>query len=211
MNQRALVLPAVSLALVAGLLGVQTANGGGDFVPARAADPCVPRVVTAASTTSIDALGEVLVLYGIDAAACRIGVSREQLVLTLGIGTDHTEALYSELRAGLLDAVERMKRENLLPPASALADEALADADLNRFLQAAIRALPDRVVDAALKTDDVLRRAITDLDLRRLLDDLDQPNQLQQQISAAVTQAVKDSLTARLRSIVPDLPDLPGF
>ncbi|WP_019875075.1 hypothetical protein [Sporichthya polymorpha] len=211
MNQRALVLPAVSLALVAGLLGVQTANGGGDFVPARAADPCVPRVVTAASTTSIDALGEVLVLYGIDATACRIGVSREQLVLTLGIGTDHTEALYSELRAGLLDAVERMKRENLLPPASALADEALADADLNRFLQAAIRALPDRVVDAALKTDDVLRRAITDLDLRRLLDDLDQPNQLQQQISAAVTQAVKDSLTARLRSIVPDLPDLPGF
>ncbi len=211
MNQRALVLPAVSLALVAGLLGVQTANGGGDFVPARAADPCVPRVVTAASTTSIDALGEVLVLYGIDAAACRIGVSREQLVLTLGIGTDHTEALYSELRAGLLDAVERMKRENLLPPASALADEALADADLNRFLQAAIRALPDRVVDAALKTDDVLRRAITDLDLRRLLDDLDQPNQLQQQISAAVTQAVKDSLTARLRSIVPDLPGLPGF
>lgn len=206
MNRRALVLPAVALALVAGLLGVQTANGGGDFVPARAADPCVPRVVTAASTTSIDALGEVLVLYGIDAAACRIGVSREQLVLTLGIGSDHTEALYSELRAGLLDAVERMKRENLLPPASALADEALADADLNRFLQAAIRALPDRVVDAALKTDDVLRRAITDLDLRRLLDDLDQPNRLQQQISAAVTQAVKDSLTARLRSIVPDLP-----
>ncbi|GAA0622339.1 hypothetical protein GCM10009547_26500 [Sporichthya brevicatena] len=208
MNQRALVLPAVSVALVAGLLGVQTANGGGDFVPARAADPCVPRVVTAASTTSIEALGEVLVLYGIDGAACRIGVSREQLVLTLGVGTDHTEALYAELRAGLLDAVERMKRENLLPPASALADEALADADLNRFLKAAIRALPDRVVDAALKTDDVLRRAITDLDLRRLLDDLDQPNRLQQQISAAVTQAVKDSLTDRLRSIVPDLPGL---
>lgn len=203
MNRRALVLPAVSIALVAGLLGVQTANGGGDFVPVRAADPCIPRVVSAASTKSLDALGEVLVLYAIDGAACRIGVTREQLVLSLGLGSDHSEPLIDELRAGLLGAVDRMETEGLLPPASALADEALADADLNRFLKAAIRALPDRAIDAALETGDVLRRAITDLDLRRLLEDLQNPDRLQRQISEAVTEAVKDTLLDRLRAVVP--------
>ena len=56
------------------------------------------------------------------------------------------------------------------------------------------------VVDAALKTDDVLTRAITDLDLRTLLANLDDQGDLNQQVQAAVTQAVKDSLVAASRT-----------
>lgn len=205
MSVRALVLPTVALALVAGVLGVQRANGGGDFAPARTADPCLPRLVTAASTTSIDALGEVLVLYGLDGAACRLGRSREALVLELALPGERTDAQIDALRGGLLDAVGRMKAQDQLPAAADLADEALAGADLNPFLKRAIRALPDGLVNGALRTDDVLRRAVTDLDLRALLAELADPVKLQTRISAAVTEAVKDSLRARLRSLVPGL------
>ncbi len=61
-----------------------------------------------------------------------------------------------------------MQDDGSLPPASELVDEALESADLNDFVKTLIRALPDSVVDAALKTDDVLTRAIEDLDLRTL-------------------------------------------
>ena len=96
-----------------------------------------------------------------------------------------------------------MKDDGSLPPASDLVDEALDNADLNGFLEAAIRALPDSVINAALKTDDVLIRTINDLDLRSILANLDNQDDLNQQINAAVTQAVKDSLVARLRDLLP--------
>ncbi len=95
-----------------------------------------------------------------------------------------------------------MKAAGTLPPASDLVDEALDSTDLNSFVKATIRALPDSVVDAALKTDDVLTRTIDDLDLRTLLANLDDEQSLTQQLDAAVTQAVKDSLTARLRDLL---------
>jgi hypothetical protein len=95
-----------------------------------------------------------------------------------------------------------MEEEGTLPPASELVDEALDNADLNSFLEAAIRALPDSVVDAALKTDDVLTRAIDDLDLRELLENVDDEDELNQQIEAAVTEAVKDSLVDRLTGLL---------
>ena len=58
------------------------------------------------------------------------------------------------------------------------------------------------MIDAALKTDDVLVRTINDLDLRRVLANLDNEQDLYQQINAAVTQAVKDSLVDRLRDLL---------
>lgn len=200
-----MVLPAVALALVAGVAGVQAANGGGDFAPAHPADPCAPRDVAAVSTDRIAALGERLVFLGLDGAACKLGTSREALVLELALPGTRTDAEIDALHSGLLGAVDRMKADGSLPPASDLADEAVAQAGLNFFVKAAIRALPDSVINAALKTDDVLRRAIDGLDLRKLLANLDDPSQLQSQISAAVTQAAKDSLRDRLASLVPGL------
>jgi hypothetical protein len=194
-------LPAVALVLVSGVLGVQLANGGGSFEPLRPADPCVARTVVSQSE-GIDALTERLVLLGIDGAACILQVSREALTLELAQPGTRTDAEIDALREGLLGAVQRMKDDGSLPPASELVDEALDNADLNGFLEAAIRALPDSVINAALKTDDVLTRAIEGLDLRTILENIDDQQALDQQMEAAVTQAVKDSLVARLRDLV---------
>jgi hypothetical protein len=201
-NVRAALLPAVAVALVGGLLGVQVANGGGDFVPARSADPCAARVV-APLATGIEALTERVVLLGLDGAACRLGISREALVLKLATNRGRSPADIRALRAGLLGAVDRMKADGSLPPASDLADEALDNADLPGFVKALIGALPDSLLNSALKTDDILKRTINGLDLRALLADLNDPADLNRRINDAVTQAVKDSLVARLRDLLP--------
>jgi len=150
----------------------------------------------------MDGLTERLVLLGIDDAACTLGVSREALTLELAQPGPRTDEEIDALRGGLLSAVDRMQEDGSLPLASELVDEALDNADLNDFLKTVIRALPDSVIDAAVKTDDVLVRAINDLDLRTLLANLDDQNDLNAQVNAAVTQAVKDSLLARLDDLV---------
>jgi hypothetical protein len=194
-------MPVVALVLVSSVLGVQLASGGGSFEPLRPADPCVARTVTS-QADGMDGLTERLVLLGIDGAACRLHISREALTLELAQPGPRTDAQVDALREGLLSAVERMKADGSLPPASDLVDEALDNADLNRFLEIAIRALPASVIDAALKTDDVLTRTIDDLDLRSVLASLDNEQDLYDQINAAVEQAVKDSLVARLRDLL---------
>jgi hypothetical protein len=198
---RAAGLPAVALVLVIGVLGVQLANGGGAFEPTQPADPCAGRTVTSQSE-GIEGLTERLVLLGVDAAACDLGVSREALTLRLARSGTRTDAEIEALRAGLLAAVRQMEDDGSLPPASDLVDEALDSADLNGFLEAVVRALPDSVVDSALKTDDVLTRAIEDLDLRTLLTNLDDPDDLNEQVESAVTRAVKESLAHRLRDLL---------
>jgi hypothetical protein len=194
-------MPVVALVLVSGVLGVQLANGGGSFEQLHPADPCVERTVVSQSE-GIDALTERLVLLGIDGAACILQVSREALTLELAQSGTPTDAQVDALREGLLGAVQRMKEDGSLPPMSDLVDEAMDNADLNGFLEAAIRALPDSVVNAALKTDDVLTRAIEGLDLRSILENLDDQQALDEQMEAAITQAVKDSLVDRLRDLV---------
>ena len=194
-------LPAVALALVGGVLGVQLAHGGGTFEPLKSADPCVARQVTT-QAQGIDGLTERLVLLGIDGAACRLDVSREALTLELAQPGERTDAQVDALRAGLHAAVRRLKDDGTLPKISSLVDEALDNADLNRFLEAAIKALPDSLIDSALKTDDVLDRAIDDLDLREILENLDDQNGLNDQMEAAMTKAVKDSLMDRLSDLI---------
>jgi hypothetical protein len=192
-NRRAVLLPVVAVLLVSAVLGVQLAHGGGDFTPARAADPCAARPVTTVST-GIDGLGERLVPIGLDEAACRLHVSREAFILDLAQPEKRTTAHLAALRAGLRAAVSRMKK---------LADEALDDADLPFLVKAGIRLLPDSVIDAGLKTDDVLRRTIDKLDLRKLLADMDDPDAISAQMRKAVNDAVKESLVARLRDLLP--------
>jgi hypothetical protein len=198
---RAVGLPLVALVLVAGVLGVQVAQGGGDFAPLRPADPCAERTVTSRAD-GIDGLTERLVLLGVDDAACTLGVSREALTLELAQPGERSDAEIDAVRQGLLSAVQQMKDDGTLPPASDLLDEALDAAELNGLLEAAIRAVPDPVVDSALETDDVLTRAVEDLDLRALLANLDDPDELDAQLQAAVTEAVKDALLARLRDLL---------
>ena len=198
---RAAALPVIAAALVSGVLAVQIANGGGDFAPTRSAAPCAYRAVTSIST-GIGGLSERLVLLGLDGAACHLGVTREALTLELAQTNAPTDSQINALRAGLLEAVDRMKADGTLPPASELTDEALANADLNFFVKVAIRALPASLINGVLKTDDVLRRTIDDLDLRALLANLNNSDDLNRQINAAVTDAVKRSLVARLHELL---------
>ncbi len=194
-------LPATAVLLVLGVLGVQVANGGGSFAPKAAADPCAHRDVTS-QADGIDGLTERLVMIGLDKAACRLHVSREALTLELAQSNLRTDAQIDALREGLRDAVEQMKEDGTLPPASDLVDDALAATDLDPLLVAAIRVLPDSVVDGALRTDDVLLRTIDNLDLRSLLANVQDQDDLNQQITEATTQAVKDSLVDRLHDLL---------
>jgi hypothetical protein len=199
---KAAALPALAAVLVSGVLAVQLANGGGHYSPLRPADPCATRQVDSVST-GIQGLTEQLVLIGLDNAACRLGTSREALTLQLAQSKGApTDSQINALRSGLLAAVDRLKAQGKLPPASQLADEALDDSNLNGFLKAAIRVLPASLIDNALATDDVLRRTITNLDLRTLLANLGNNQDLTTQVNAAVTKAVTDTLTARLRTLL---------
>ncbi len=194
-------LPVVAVVLVAGVLTTQISAGGGSFEPAQPGDPCAERTATS-QVDGIDGLTERLVLLGIASAACRLDVTREALTLELAQPGPRSDAEIEAVHDGLLDAVQQMEDDGSLPPASDLLDEALENSDLNGFLVAAIRVLPDSVVDGALKTDDVLARAIDDLDLRELLTNLDDEDGLEAQVEEAITEAVKDSLVARLRDLI---------
>jgi hypothetical protein len=198
---RWVALPVAAVILVVGVIGVQLANGGGTYEPLRPADACVERTVISRAD-GIEGLTERLVLLGVDDAACTLGVSREALTLQLAQSGERTDAEIDALRQGLHSAVDRMKADGSLPEASELVDEALDSANLNGLLERAVRALPDSIINRALKTDDVLDRAIDDLDLRALLTNLDDQDDLEQQVEQAVTQAVKDSLEARLRGLL---------
>lgn len=194
-------LPAGAVALISVVLGVQLARGGGDFVPQAAGDPCTVRTVTSVSP-GIDGLTERLVLLGLDRAACQLGVTREAFLLQLAEQRDPTTEQIAALRAGLNQAVDQMKANRGLPPASELADQALDRSDLNGLLKAAIRALPDSVIDRAVKTDEVLHRTINNLDLSALLTNLSNPDELTRQLDDAVTSAVRQSLEQRLRDLL---------
>jgi hypothetical protein len=121
-------------------------------------------------------------------------VTREALVLRIATPGEHTPQEVDAMRAGLLQAVDRMKADKTLPKASDLTDEALDNSDLPGLVEWGIRHLPDSLINGVVKTDDVLRRAISELD---------DPDALTRQINSAVSKAVKDSILARLRDLLP--------
>jgi hypothetical protein len=193
-----LALPLIAVALVAVVLGAQIAAGGGDFAPRRPADPCAPRAVPPLPA-ELEPVAERIVLLGLDSAACRLGISRERLVLELAdtrtLAPEGSEAL----KAGLRDAVDRLDREGALPKVSALLPAALDEADLPGIVKTIIGAIPDDTVDGALPTASLLRRAIDALDVDALVRDLDEPDQLESAIRTAILNAARDEILDRLR------------
>jgi hypothetical protein len=188
----------VAVVLVAVVLGVQVAAGGGDYVPRTPADPCVPRTV-ATVPPRLEPVAEQIVLIGLDRAACRLGVSRERLVLSLADRRSLDPATPAALKAGLRDAVTRLDRERRLPKVSQVLPEALAQADLPGLVKTIIEALPDSTIDSALPTGPLLLRAVDELDVERLVRDLENSDQLQSAIRAAILRAARDEILDRLR------------
>ena len=147
--------------------------------------------------------GPTAVLGALAHAACRLDTSREALTLDLAEHhRDPSQAQVDAVRHGLLDTVTDLDEAGSLPPASALVDEALDASDASAVTRWAVRAVPDSVIDRALPTDDVLRRAIARLDVRALLSALDDPDQLGIALTPTLTDAVKQTLTEQLRSLL---------
>jgi hypothetical protein len=195
---RRLALPLIAVLLVAAVLGVQVAAGGGHYVPRRPANPCVARPIPP-SRPQLEPLAEQIVLLGLDSAACRLGISRERLVLALADTRSLDPRARAALKAGLRDAVDRLDREGRLPKVSQLLPEALDRASLPGIAKTIIDAIPARLVDNALPTAPLLRRTIDELDVARLLHELNDPRQLDSTVQSAILHAALRQILDRLR------------
>jgi hypothetical protein len=112
-----------ALGLVAAVIVPYVALGGGSFEPTPVADPCAPRAYPDAK-----GLGETIeriALTAVDRVACRLGVSREELVLALRSedafdafarenGIDRAEAERA-IHDGLVQAVDEAEADGTLP------------------------------------------------------------------------------------------------
>lgn len=183
--------------LVAAVLGVQVAAGGGHYTPLRPANPCTPRPVPPIPA-QLEPLAGQIVLLGLGDAACRLGISRERLVLALAETHAPSPQTAAALKAGLGDAVDRLGREGRLPKVSQLLPEALNHASLPGIAKTIIEALPAGVVDHLLPTGPLLRATIDELNINRLLHQLSDPSQLNSALQSAILQAALGQIINRL-------------
>jgi hypothetical protein len=109
----------VALLVAAGLLiGVELANGAIDAGSPTSRDPCEPR--PAYPGQGIDATIQRIVLDGLDGAACDLGTTREELVLSLAPRSGSRpvrwddETIEQALRAGLLEAIDDAEQRGSL-------------------------------------------------------------------------------------------------
>jgi hypothetical protein len=208
MNRRGVALIAVALVLSAGLLAIQLAAGGADFVPERPADPCLDRDRTVRD--DLESLAEAVVLTGLDEAACKLGVSRERLLLALPsekdraelareIGTDD-RGVARAIDEGLRTGVDRLEKAGELPRTSALLPSV---ADQLGISQSLVGLIPDKLVDDLLPTADVLRWSLDRIDVNAVLADLDDGASLESTLRDALVQGAIDEVKARIRDALP--------
>jgi hypothetical protein len=195
---RRLALPLIAVLLVAAVLGVQVAAGGGHYTPLRPANPCTPRPIPRIPA-QLEPLAEQIVLVGLDSAACRLGISRERLVLSLADTRTVNPRTSAALKAGLGDAVDRLERAGRLPKVSQLLPEALGQANITGIAKTVIEAIPASVIDNLLPTGPLLRRTVDELNVDRLLQQLHDPNQLNSALQSAILQAALRQALDRLR------------
>jgi hypothetical protein len=121
MNARPTPARAVLLALLlaaAILVGVELVRGAAGYGSGTVADPCRERTF---GGSGLDAAVQRVVLDGLDGAACRLGTSREELVLSLGVGEGFPPKRWDRhtievaLRAGMLGAVDRAEARGEIP------------------------------------------------------------------------------------------------
>jgi hypothetical protein len=193
-----LALPLIAVLLVAAVLGVQVAAGGGQYVPRRPANPCIRHPIPPIQP-QLEPLAGQLVLLGLNSAACRLGLSRERLVLALADPRSLDPRAPAALKAGLRDTVDRLEREGRLPKVSQLLPSALDQANVPGIAKTIIEAIPARLVDTALPTAPLLRRTIDELDVTRLIHELNDPRHLNAAVQSAILQAALSQIADRLR------------
>jgi hypothetical protein len=195
---RRLTLPLIAVLLVAAVLGVQVAAGGGHYVPRRPGNPCTPRPIPPIQP-QLEPLAAQIVLLGLDGAACRLGISRERLVLALAESRSLDPRVPAALKAGMRDAVDRLDREGRLPKVSQLLPQALNQSSLPGIAKTIIGAIPAGIVDSALPTAPLLGRTIDELDVTKLLQELHDPSQINSAVQTAILHAALGQIVDRLR------------
>ena len=101
----------------AGLISLEFANGAADAGALAIRDPCEPR--RAFPGEGIDATLQRIVSDGLDGAACELGTSREELVLSLAPGSAEPipwddETIERAVRAGLLGSIDDAEQRGSL-------------------------------------------------------------------------------------------------
>ena len=195
---RRLALPLIAVVLVAAVLGIQVAAGGGHYVPLR---PTIraPGARFPPSRCGSNRSRNRSSCSGLESAACRLGISRERLVLALAEARSLDPRESAALKTGLVDAVDLLDRRGRLPEVSQLLPQALDQANLPGIVKTIIGAIPDPVVDNLLPTAPLLRRTIDALDINRLLHELNDASQLNSVLQSAILQAALRQILDRLR------------
>ena len=125
----------VAVAAGCALVGAYVALGGTSYEPSPVANPCSPRPPRPTEGTGERI--EVVLLAAADGTACRLGVSREELVLALRSVDDldalarkegkSRDELEDALRAGLVRAVDAGESQDLIGGTTASALRFAAD------------------------------------------------------------------------------------
>jgi hypothetical protein len=208
-SARGLALIAAAIALSAGLLGIQLASGGADYVPQRTADPCRDRG-GGPIPPDFESIAEAVVLTGLDEAACDLGVSRERLLLAVPSREDRAElarelgtderGIATAIRDGLRSGVDRLEQAGRLPRSSALLP---AVADELGIPQGLVNLIPDGLVEDLLPTAGVLRQSLERLDVDDVLANLDDESSLESTLRDALVRGALDEAKARIRDALP--------
>ncbi len=208
MSSRGIALIAVALCLSAGLLVVQLASGGADFVPQRPADPCQDRART--TTKDLEGLAETVVLTGLDEAACKLGVPRERLLLALPsqadraklaqeTGTDEA-GLAQAIDDGMHSGVDRLEKNGQLPSWPALLPQIADQVGIPQNLAGLI---PDSLVNSLPPPAEVLRKSLDNIDVNTVLADLDDRKSLESALRDALIQGATDAVKESIGNALP--------
>ena len=142
-------------------------------------------------------------LIGVDEAACTLGVSREAFTLELAqTRLPHGRRDRSAAPRLAVRGRTRWKTTDLCRPRPSLVDEALESADLNDTLKPSFAPCPTRSSTQPSRPRTSSPARSRNWIVRALLANINDQEDLNEQIEAAVTQAVKDSLEDRLRDLL---------
>jgi hypothetical protein len=125
-NRRIAVAVLIALFVGAvGLVALEFANGAADAGELAISDPCEPR--QAFPGEGLDATLQRIVFDGLDGAACELGTTREELVLSLAPGSGVEPIPWDDatieraVRAGLLGSIDDAEQRGSLNGFVALA------------------------------------------------------------------------------------------
>lgn len=136
------------LLAAAALLAVELGLGAIRYGSGKVADPCHPETFAG---HGLDAVVQRVVLDGLSGAACQLGTTREELVLSFGSGGGNTTRRWDQrtvetaVRAGMLSAVNDAEARGEIPGL------------LATLLRSAIDAAPlDQLIRGAISVRDLL-------------------------------------------------------